>query len=112
MIVDELRKYCRTLPAATEEIKWGNDLCFCVGGKMFCVVSLTSPLGISFKVKDDDFDEMVNTEGFMPAPYIARYKWVFLQNVHKVSKEKLEFYIKQSYDLVKLKLSKKVLSRL
>ena len=37
---DPLVAYCRTLPAATEDVKWDNDLVFSVGGKMFMVMSL------------------------------------------------------------------------
>ena len=36
----------------TEGIKWGNDLCFMVDEKMFCVAALDSPLKISFKVRN------------------------------------------------------------
>src|ERR1700716_550857 len=109
MLVDDIRKYCKTLPTVTEDIKWGNDLCFCIGEKMFCVASLIEPFGISFKVTDDEFDELSNTEGFIPAPYVARYKWVLLQDAHKITKKQLQFYIKQSYELVRVKLPKKIL---
>ena len=40
MNIEQLRKYCLSFPHATEDVKWGNDLCFCVGGKMFCVTGL------------------------------------------------------------------------
>ena len=35
MNIEQLRKFCLSFPGATEDIKWGNDLCFCVGKKMF-----------------------------------------------------------------------------
>ena len=38
MTVDTIRSLCRTLPAVTEDVKWGHDLCFCVAGKMFTVI--------------------------------------------------------------------------
>src|SRR5215470_13901581 len=101
MIVDDIRKYCRSLPSVTEDVKWGNDLCFSIGGKMFCVVSLTEPFGVSFKVGDEEFETLSETEGFIPAPYVARYKWVLLQNTTKVSKKQLEAYIRKSYELIK-----------
>jgi predicted DNA-binding protein (MmcQ/YjbR family) len=37
MNIEQLRKFCLSFPGATEDIKWGADLCFCVGEKMFCV---------------------------------------------------------------------------
>jgi predicted DNA-binding protein (MmcQ/YjbR family) len=35
--IEDLRDFCLTLNAATEDIKWGNNLVFSVGGKMFCL---------------------------------------------------------------------------
>jgi predicted DNA-binding protein (MmcQ/YjbR family) len=74
MNIETLRKICSSLPAVTEDIKWGNDLVFSVGDKMFCVASLEPPFSSSFKVSDDEFDELSNQEGFAPAPYMARAK--------------------------------------
>ena len=37
--VDTLREICLALPGVTEDIKWGADLAFSVGGKMFCVLN-------------------------------------------------------------------------
>jgi predicted DNA-binding protein (MmcQ/YjbR family) len=76
MNIETLRELCRSLPAVTEDVKWGHDLCFSVAGKMFCVAALDGPLTVSFKVKDDEFDELSNSPGLRPAPYVARYKWV------------------------------------
>jgi predicted DNA-binding protein (MmcQ/YjbR family) len=108
MEIEALRKFCLSLPAVTEDIKWGNDLCFLVGEKMFCIASLDSPFKCSFKVKDEEFEELSNREGFMPAPYMARAKWVLVTNPSKLHKQDWELYIRQSYDLVKAKLTKKV----
>jgi predicted DNA-binding protein (MmcQ/YjbR family) len=108
MDIDTLRDFCRSLPAATEDIKWGNDLCFSVAGKMFCVVGLEGPLTASFKVKDEEFDELANSPGMRPAPYVARYKWVLVEDVSRLSRKEWEHYLRQSYDLVRAKLPKKV----
>jgi predicted DNA-binding protein (MmcQ/YjbR family) len=108
MNIDTLREYCMGLPAVTEDIKWGHDLCFSVAGKMFCVAALEGPLTVSFKVKDDEFDEMSNSPGMRPAPYVARYKWVLVEEVSALSRKEWEHYVRQSYDLVRAKLPKKV----
>ena len=102
-----LQKFCLSLPAVTEDVKWDNDLCFSIGGKMFCVTSLEPPLRYSFKVKDDEFDELSNRDGFMPAPYMARAKWVTVTKSSALSKKEQEQFIRQSYELVKAKLTKK-----
>lgn len=112
MNIESLQKICKNLPSVTENIKWGNDLCFSVGNKMFCVIGLQTPTSASFKVKDDEFDEMSSREGLMPAPYVARYKWVLVTDLDKLSKKDWEFYINQSYQLVKSKLPKKLLKGL
>jgi len=106
MNIEDIRSFCLTLPGVTEDIKWGHDLCFCIAKKMFCVTSLQEPLTISFNVTDEEFDEVSNSEGFAPAPYVARYKWVLLENPAKVGKKKLQAYITQSYELVQRKLPK------
>ena len=79
---------------------------------MFCVTSLESPFTCSFKVKDEEFEELSNQNGFMPAPYIARAKWVLVTDPSKLNKREWEKYIKQSYELVKMKLTKKLRQKL
>ena len=107
MEIEQLRKYCLSLPAATEDVKWGADLVFSVGGKMFCVASLDPPFKCSFKVKDEEFEELSVKEGFAPAPYMARARWVLVTQPSKLNKKEWEAYIKQSYEMVKAKLTKK-----
>lgn len=107
MRIDDLESFCMSLPAVTEDVKWDNDLVFSVGGKMFCVTSLEPPLKISFKVPDHDFDELSSRDGFMPAPYLARAKWVLATQPEKLKKKEWEFLVRQSYELVKMKLTRK-----
>ena len=112
MDIDFLRKFCLSLPAVTEDIKWGNDLVFSIGDKMFCVASLEAPFKCSFKVRDDEFEELSNKDGFIPAPYMARAKWVLVTNPTKLNKKQWEQYIKQSYQLVSSKLTRKLREQL
>ena len=112
MNIDDFRHICLSLPGATEDVKWDNDLCFSVGGKMYCVTSLEAPYKIAFKVKDEEFEELSNTEGFMPAPYMARAKWVLVTDPGKLNNKEWEKYVKQSYELVKAKIPKKSLKEL
>ena len=112
MDIEILQKICLSLPAVTEDVKWGNDLCFMVGGKMFCVAGLETPFKCSFKVRDEEFEELSTQEGFMPAPYMARAKWVLVTDPSQVNNKEWESYIKQSYEMVKMKLTKKVRAEL
>lgn len=95
------------MPAATEDVKWGSNLVFSVGGKMFCMANLEPPFSCSFKVKDDEFEEVSASNGFMPAPYMARAKWVLVTDRSQLHKEEWKHYIHQSYEMVKTKLTKK-----
>jgi predicted DNA-binding protein (MmcQ/YjbR family) len=108
MDIETLQEICSLLPAVTEDIKWENDLVFSVGEKMFCAASLKPPFTFSFKVRDEEFEELSNQDGFIPAPYAARAKWVLVTNPSKLTKKEYENYIKGSYELVKAKLTKKL----
>jgi len=106
--IEALRELCLGLPGVTEDIKWGADLCFLVGEKMFCVTSIDPPHSVSFKVTDEEFDEMAARQGIIPAPYMARNKWINVQEWSVLTDAEWETYVKQSYSLVKAKLPKKV----
>ena len=108
MNIEALRELCLGLPGVTEDIKWGADLCFLVGEKMFCVTSIDPPHSVSFKVTNDQFDEVVARQGIIPAPYMARNKWVNVQEWSILTDTEWETYVKQSYSLVKAKLPKKI----
>lgn len=109
MEIEEIQAICRQLPGVTEDIKWEHDLVFSVGGKMFCALGLDkSPTSASFKVKDDEFEEICDWPGFMPAPYLARHKWVWVEDINRLKKADWEKYLSQSYQLVKDKLPLKL----
>src|SRR5438045_999984 len=103
MDVDFLQKICMALPGVTQDIKWGNDLVFSIGNKMFCVSSMDPPFKCSFKVPDEDFEELSNQEGFIPAAYMARAKWITVINPVKLKRKEWENFIHVSYELVKSK---------
>jgi len=107
MNIDQLRSYCLSFPGTEEDIKWGNDLCFLVAKKMFCVTSLDGSGGTTFKVTDEEFEELAGSNKFVPAPYMARHKWLLVKDASKLSKKEWEHFVKQSYELVKAKLPKK-----
>ena len=113
MNIEEIQTICRQLPGVTEDIKWEHDLVFSVGGKMFCVVGLDeSPTTASFKVTDEEFEEISNWPGFKPAPYVAKYKWVKIEDINKMKKTDWKKHLQQSYELVRDKLSLKLRKQL
>ncbi|MGC3945671.1 MAG: MmcQ/YjbR family DNA-binding protein [Chryseolinea sp.] len=113
MNIEDIRNLCLSLPHVTQDIKWGNDLVFSIGGKMFCVAGLNqSPTSASFKVTDEEFEEVSARPHFKPAPYVAKYKWVLIEDITRMRKKDWERYVKQSYELVKAKLPAKLKKQL
>jgi predicted DNA-binding protein (MmcQ/YjbR family) len=108
MNIEDLRQFCLSLPSATEDIKWSNDLCFSIGGKMFCVCSLEPPPTITIKVVDDEFDELCSSHDIRIADYVGRYKWITVENESRFSHSEWKERITQSYSLIAAKLPKKV----
>jgi predicted DNA-binding protein (MmcQ/YjbR family) len=76
MTIENVRKICQTLPGVTEDVKWGHDLCFCVSGKMFAAMDLNPPHALAFKCTPEEFGELIERPGLIPAPYMARNMWV------------------------------------
>lgn len=113
MNIDSAREYCLSMPHATESIQWGNDLVIKVGGKMFAVMVLEpADVWISFKCTPEEFAELVERPGIIPAPYAARYKWVALQTRDALTQSELKYQLRRSYELVLEKLPKRILSTL
>ena len=113
MNIEVLQSICKKLLAVTEEIKWEDHLCFCIGGKMFLVTAPDHvPVTASFKVTDEEFEELSEKEGFSPAQYVARYKWVFVNDIRLMNKKQWEYYIHKAYDLIKDKLPNKTKKQL
>lgn len=109
MNVDWLRRVCLGFPGASEQIQWGYDLVFKVGGKMFAVTSLEpAPVWLSFKVTPDNFAELTERPNIVPAPYLARAQWVALESKDALSPDELQSLLRNSYDLVFAKLPRKI----
>lgn len=109
MTIDDIQAICGKYRGVTEDIKWENHLCFNIGGKMFLITAPDSvPCSASIKVADEDFDEISSKQGFMPAPYLARYKWVFMDDIRRLSKKQWEAYIDTAYNLIASKLPAKL----
>jgi predicted DNA-binding protein (MmcQ/YjbR family) len=108
MDFEAMRKFALALPHVTEDVKWEADLCFCIGGKMFLVGDIHDGKSVTVKVKDDEFEVLTELPGIQVAPYVGRYKWVHVSDLSVWNKSEWEHYIRQSYNLVKAKLPKKL----
>jgi predicted DNA-binding protein (MmcQ/YjbR family) len=109
MDVDRLRKLCLSFPGATEQIQWGNDLLFKVGGKMFAATPLEpAPVCLSFKASPENFVELTERLNIIPAPYLARAQWVALQTRDALPRDELAGLLRESYEMVAAKLPKRI----
>jgi predicted DNA-binding protein (MmcQ/YjbR family) len=110
MDIESVRAYCLSFPHATENVQWGADLVFKIGGKMFAVIGLEAGFDhcMSFKATPEKFAELIERNGIVPAPYVARYHWVALERFNALSEKELKALVKTAYDLVFEKLPKKI----
>lgn len=96
------------LPHTTENIQWGNDLDFKVGGKMYAVVALEPAAHwMSFKCAPESFAELLERQGVAPAPYLARAHWVALESASILRPPELQTLLRAAYEIVLAKLPKK-----
>jgi predicted DNA-binding protein (MmcQ/YjbR family) len=114
MDIESIKEYCLSLPHATADIQWGNDLLFRVGGKIFAGVGLdgASSGHLSFKCTPEEFSELIEKDGIVPAPYTARYHWVMVERSDSLSNAEARRLIKDSYEMIYAKLPGRVKARL
>jgi predicted DNA-binding protein (MmcQ/YjbR family) len=108
-----LRQYCMSFPHATEQVQWGSDLVFKIGGKMFAAAPTEpAPVCLSFKCTVEEFAELVERPGIIPAPYLARAHWVALETEDALPRAEIKRLLRQSYELVFAGLPKKLRAEL
>jgi predicted DNA-binding protein (MmcQ/YjbR family) len=107
--VEWIRELCSSLDDVTENLQWGETLCFKLHGKLFALVDLSQAklAPIVLKSAPEKFSELVEIEGISPAPYVGRYKWIHLANSDVLPAADLEALIRESYDLVAKNAHKK-----
>lgn len=108
MNAGKLEQLCLRLKGTSTDVKWGNDLCYQVGGKMFCVTGLSGPFTVSFKATPEDFATLVERDGIQPAPYTGRYHWVLVDKPSALSEKEWKHFVEDSYRQVTLKLPAKL----
>jgi len=113
MDIDWLREHCLSLAHTTEQIQWQDALVFKVGGKMYAVVSLEpDETWLSFKCSPEDFAALTERPGVIPAPYLARARWVALETEDALPRAELQGLLVDAHALVFAKLPKKIQSQL
>jgi predicted DNA-binding protein (MmcQ/YjbR family) len=87
MDAERIRAYLLTLPHVVETMQWGANLVFWVGdkaicGKIFALVNLDDDQHskvISYAAGPERYPELLEIQGIIPAPYMARIYWVAVE---------------------------------
>ncbi|WP_025898657.1 MmcQ/YjbR family DNA-binding protein [Sneathiella glossodoripedis] len=111
MTEQEFDEFCASLKATSNVIQWGNSSVWKVGGKIFAICSIWGAGNhskISFKCSDLSYQILIEQDGIIPAPYLARAKWVQLEHPDAMTDEDLKTYIKTAHEIVSKKLTKKM----
>ena len=105
MNIDQLRQLCLSFPGATEQIQWGDDLLFKVAGKMFVVIPLEpARVWLTLKAHPEEFAELTERPGVIPAPYLSRAKWISIETRDTLPQSEVTALLRKSYELVFAKL--------
>jgi len=96
----QIDTYCGKLPAAKRSVQWEGVIVFKVGGKMFAMIvpdDTGKPSDLWFKSAPETIDALSRSKGFRPAPYLARAKWVALDEPKVLTQDQLKAYLKRAH---------------
>jgi predicted DNA-binding protein (MmcQ/YjbR family) len=115
MDVERARAFLLTLPHAVETMQWGDNLVFwvgdkAIGGKMFCLLNLDARAHgvVSYSAGPERFAELVEQEGIVPAPYMARIHWVAVDRWDVLRNTEWESELRAAHEITLGKLPKGV----
>ena len=102
------------MPCVTHVVQWGNADVWKIGGKIFAIGSRWGSeisrldVKISFKCSDFSYSLLVEEQGIIPAPYLARAKWVQIEQSCVLSDKEIVDYIHNAYRIIVAKLTRAV----
>lgn len=112
---EAFNQFCKSLPQTTHVVQWGNSDVWKVGGKVFALCGWNDGKdAFTFKCSDIAFEVLQDMPGIRPAPYLASrgMKWLQQYREGGLSDAELQAHIKDSYDMVVAKLTKKLRAEL
>ena len=116
MDAERARAFLLGLPHVVETQQWGDNLVFwvgdkAIGGKMFCLLNLDGGAHgvVSYAAGPERFAELVELEGLVPAPYMARIFWVAAERWGALRNAEWEAELGAAHGLTLAKLPKGVL---
>jgi predicted DNA-binding protein (MmcQ/YjbR family) len=111
---ERIREICLKLPHVTETLNWGHHLVYWagdrdIGGKMFAMTDLEG-IGIGvlwFHCGAERFHELLEREGIIPAPHLARAFWVAVERWDALKPREFEAELARAHALICAKLPKR-----
>lgn len=106
---EQFDTFCASLKATENVIQWGDSSVWKVGGKIFAICSIWGngrDWKLSFKCSDLSYQILCELDGIVPAPYLARAKWVQLTDDDALSDDDIKSYIEEAHRIIAGKLTK------
>ncbi len=120
---ERIRAICMALPHVRETLNWEHVLVYWVGdrelgGKMFALTLLDGlwmdkpGAKLSFHCGVERFHELLENEGIIPAPHLARAHWVALERWDALRPRQIEEELASAHALTYEKLTKRTKTQL
>jgi len=111
---ERIRAICLALPHVVETLNWGHHLVYFVGdkdigGKMFAMTDLdgTGTGVLWFHCGAERFHELMEHEGVIASPYLARAHWVTVEHWDTLRSREIEDELRRAHALIYEKLPKR-----
>ena len=107
MIRKDFDDYCGSLKSTTHIIQWRGASVWKIGGKIFAIhpdISEGQEHKLSFKCSDFSYQILCELPEIIPAPYLARAKWVQITSEDAMNNEDICDYLKTAYEIICQKL--------
>jgi predicted DNA-binding protein (MmcQ/YjbR family) len=111
---ERIRTICMALPHVTETVNWGHHLVYWVGdrdigGKMFAMTDLdgTGTGVLWLHVGHERFHELLETEGIIASPYLAKAGWVTVERWNVLRLREYEDELRRAHALIYERLPKR-----
>jgi len=111
---ERIREICMALPYAAETMNWGHHLVYWagdrdIGGKMFAMTDLDGAgTGVLWlHCGSERFHELIEKEGIIPSPYLAKAFWVTLEQSDALRPREIEEELRRAHALIFERLPKR-----
>lgn len=110
MTLTEYNRFCRSLPHTNTIVQWGEAHVWKVATKVFALARDQDGFKVSFKCSRFSYDLLKTQKGLRPAPYLASrgMPWIQYMSGESMDDAALKDYLRESYRLASLNLTKKV----